>query len=182
MIDLLLVILQLILTGGVMKTVNYNTENAVFQFAQSDVLDHLISLVTEANLPEVDMIEKYISTSQQDPVTIPVAFEYFNVVALDLIKKNKSSVTCKLCDKTYQSSEIKPTVTGHGKHPINMDRVKEIQELKLKDIFRRKWIKAAIENFKDLFRKNKPHPGMFGGKGYECPKGHELISMITWRT
>jgi hypothetical protein len=33
-----------------------------------------------------------------------------------------------------------------------------------------------------LFARKQKLPGMFGGKGYECPEGHELIAMVTWRT
>jgi len=35
---------------------------------------------------------------------------------------------------------------------------------------------------KKVFGKKQKLPGMLGGRGYECPKGHNLISMITWRT
>jgi hypothetical protein len=23
---------------------------------------------------------------------------------------------------------------------------------------------------------------LFGGRGYQCPEGHELIALVTWRT
>ena len=47
-----------------MQTVIYNTESGTFQFAKSDVLDHLKILITEINPPEADIIEKYILTSE----------------------------------------------------------------------------------------------------------------------
>jgi hypothetical protein len=36
---------------------------------------------------------------------------------------------------------------------------------------------------RNLFRRGKRrNPSMVGGQAFECPEGHTLISMITWRT
>ena len=106
-----------------------------------------------------------------------------SAIALDLISDKKGAVTCKICNRTYQPEDLKSITVGHGKAPVNENLIREIQELKFRDVFRKKWISAAVNNLKSLLRKKQKIPGMFGGKGYECPgEGHELISIITWLT
>jgi len=165
-----------------MKTVTYNTENGIFEFPISDVLERLQYHKTEMNSYAAEVIERYILELYIYPTIIPNKYEYFVNIALELIEEGKGLVTCKVCDKTYQANNLESITIGQGKSPIDKDQLREIQELKLRDLFRRKWIRVAIDNFKDLFRKNQPQPGMFGGKGFVCPSGHMLISQITWLT
>lgn len=148
--------------GGSMKSVIFINENSSFKFILLDVIELLKFHHTESDVPEADSILKYLSKNNEDPVIIPGNYNYFGFIALDLIESGKGSVTCKMCNKTYPAGQLKPITVGHGKSPFDVK-------------FSRKW------RVKNLFRRPKL-PGMFGGKGYECPQGHELIAMITWRT
>ena len=142
-----------------MKSVTFIYKNSSFKFILLDVLEYLKSSKTESNAPEADSILKYLSKTNEDPVTIPSNYNYFGFIALEL---GKGSATCNLCNRTYPAGQLEPITVGHGKSPF---------DVKLSW----KW------RFKNLISKPKL-PGMFGGKGYECPEGHELIAMITWRT
>ena len=106
---------------------------------------------------------KVISTASGETILIPNEHGYFGYVALDLIDAGKGSVTCKACNKIYKADELKPITVGHGRSPFDVNLKK----------------KGGI---KILFTKKQKMPAMFGGNGYQCPEGHELISMITWRT
>ncbi|MBC8185255.1 hypothetical protein H8E88_29530 [candidate division KSB1 bacterium] len=165
-----------------MRTVIYKTENGIFEFNLPDVKDCLNRIIFEYDIEEASIILNFISSSSGKTITIPEKYDYFGFITLDLINNAKGSVMCKICKKIYQAGELNPNTIGHGKSPIDEEQLREIQELILKDLFRKKWIKAAIDNFKDLFRTKQPQPGMFGGKGFVCPQNHELIAMITWLT
>jgi hypothetical protein len=84
-------------------------------------------------------------------------------VLLDLIAAGKGSVICKVCGKKYQATELKETAIGFGRNPFDVN-IKQ---------------RGSVRN---LFRRKQKLPAMFGGKGYECPKGHELLALVTWRT
>ena len=81
---------------------------------------------------------------------------------LDLIAAGRGSVTCKLCNKQYRSDQLQPITIGAGKIPFDFNTGKK-------------------RGIKSLFSKKK-QPALFGGQGFKCPDGHELISAITWRT
>lgn len=85
----------------------------------------------------------------------------FNIV-LDLIAAGRGSVTCKLCNKQYRSDQLQPITIGTGKSPFDINTGKK-------------------RKIKSLLRKKK-QPALFGGQGYKCPEGHELIAAITWKT
>jgi len=93
-------------------------------------------------------------------MTIPEEEDYFGYISLDLIREEKGSVKCKICNKAYQPHDLKPTILGHGESPfkINVEQKKGV---------------------KGIFRGKRRQRGMFGGKGYECPENHELIAMVT---
>ena len=94
-------------------------------------------------------------------IVIPADHRYFGYVALDIIERGKGSITCKACSKTYKADQLKAVKVGHGKSPIGINQKQ----------------KGGTRLFG-----NKKNPSLFGGKGYECPAGHMLISMETWRT
>ena len=146
-----------------MKTIIFKTENAVFEFSRKDVLEHLNLLATEHDGDEAVRLLKLISTASGLTILIPTEHDHFGYIALELIAAEKGSVTCTACGKTYKAGQIKPITVGHGRSPFDVNLKK----------------KGGI---KSLFRKKPKMPAMFGGKGYQCPKGHDLISMITWRT
>jgi hypothetical protein len=92
---------------------------------------------------------------------IKVKSDYFGYIVLDLIKAGKGHVYCNVCKEMYDSNQLTSRPLGFGKSPF---------EFNLKE-------KGGI--IKKLFGKKKRITGR-GGEAYDCPKGHELISMITW--
>ena len=144
-----------------MNTVIFNTENTAFKFDQKEVKERLICKHSEYAPDEVSQLLKLISTDGDETNLNPDDHRYFEYVALDLISEGMGTVTCKICDKTYDPDQLKEFAVGHGKSPLNINQQQ----------------KGGIR----LFEKRK-NPSMFGGKGYKCPEGHKLISMETWRT
>jgi hypothetical protein len=151
------------LIGDPMRTVIFKTENAVFQFDRKDVEVHLGILATEYGVDEADAILKRIAIPSDKPILIETEHDYFGRIALDLIDAGKGSVTCEVCGRSYKPNQLKLIKIGHGVNPFEVNMLKR-------------------GGIKSLFKKKRKQPAMFGGKGYECPAGHELISMITWRT
>jgi len=146
-----------------MRTILFKTENAVFEFSRKDVKEHLIILTAENSADEAVWLLELISTASGETILIPNEHDYFGYVALELIDAEKGSVTCVACGKIYNTNELKPITVGHGRSPFDVN-------LKNKG------------GAKSLFRRKQKLPAMFGGKGNQCPEGHELIAMITWRT
>jgi hypothetical protein len=142
-----------------MKEVIYKTDNATFSFSSTDVTQS----ITQSNnkTEHLNKLLHLITSSPSDSITIPKEYTDFAYIALDLIEKGKGSVTCKICNKTYHPDQLKLTVAGHGTSPFNLKE------------------KGGI---KKILKKGQRLPGLFGGHGFTCPKGHELISLITWRT
>ena len=145
-----------------MSKITYQTDEAIFEFDLPSAIDKLEHYATEHNVDEARELIDFIAESSDDPITIPEKYD-FSYVALDLLDQKNGSIICKICNKTYQPNQLKPTIVGHGKSPFSINS-KE---------------KGGI---KKLFGSKQKPPGMSGGRGYECPKGHNLISMITWRT
>ena len=139
----------------------YETETATFSFEFDDITKILNR--SKNRTQERDDLLSFLSSITEDPIKIPEECDYFSSIALDLVNEGKGSVTCKPCGKTYQSDQLKPITVGHGKTPFSVNSK----------------MKGGI---KYLFRKRPRLPGMFGGKGYACPEGHRLITLITWRT
>ena len=104
-----------------------------------------------------------ISDKSNETIVIPEEPVYFDYIALDLIAAGKGSVLCKACNKTYVARLLKPIKLGYGGSPLDIKREK----------------KGVI---KRLFTKRRRPPTMFAGKSFECPAGHNLISVITWKT
>jgi len=144
-----------------MNTVIFNTENAVFTFTKKEVKERLIVPESEYNPDEVSQLLKLISIGGDETILYPDDHSYFGYVVLDIISEGMGTVTCKICGKTYDADQLKEFAVGHGKSPLDINPEQ-------KGGFR-------------LFKKTK-NPSMFGGKGYKCPVGHELIVMETWRT
>ena len=144
-----------------MKTVIFNTENAAFIIDQKEVRDQLIGKITEYAPDEVSQLLELISIENDETILNSDNHSYFGYVALDLISAGIGTATCKICEKIYAVGQLKEFAVGHGKSPLDINQEQ-------KGGFR-------------LFNKRKM-PSMFGGKGYECPEGHKLISMETWRT
>ena len=147
--------------GNAMDIVIYQTENAVFQFTPKEVKERLIGNQSEYDPNEVTQLLKLISTDSDETILSSIHHHYFGHVAVNLIGSGIGTATCKFCKKIYDANQLKEITFGHGKSPFNI-----YQEQK--------------GGFR-LFGKKKM-PSLFGGRGYECPEGHTLISMETWRT
>jgi hypothetical protein len=165
-----------------MENVSYKTDDGVFEFPKSDVLDRLKEHKTKFNSLEADMIAKYLSCINGHSNVVPSEYDYFTIIAVELIEKGKGSGICKKCDETYKASELKPIKVGHGRTPFEENEHGKNNGLKLRAIFSKNWIRVAVDNIKNPFRKRNSNPPMFGGKGYACPNDHELITLVTWRT
>lgn len=86
-------------------------------------------------------------------------------IVLILLDNGKGTVTCKTCNETYRPDQLKPIKIGRGKSPFEI--TDQSKGGILNNLFERKRIKRI---------------GTVGGRGYECPRGHELISVVIWRT
>ncbi len=165
-----------------MDKITYKTKNGIFEFSKSNVFERLEKHKTDFNSLEADTIEKYLSCRDCHPNVVPEEYDYFDIIALELIENEKGTVICKKCDETYKASELKPLKVGHGRIPPDDNTLRETDKLTLRGIFSRNLIRVAVDNIKNPFRKRNSNPPMFGGKGYACPNDHELISLVTWRT
>ena len=147
-----------------MKTVLYHTDRAIFKFDQTDVNDCLNFYTSQHKVEEATEILTVLNQSEDTEIHIPEDNPYFGFIVLDLLSQNKGSAFCKSCQKFYRSDQLKSVPIGHGSNPfsVNIDQ------------------KRCI--FKRFFRGKQKLPGIRGGKGYQCPQGHELISKITWMT
>jgi hypothetical protein len=143
-------------------TVVYETDKAVFSFTVDDVMDHLNRYETEYDEKEVTVLRDLLSSGTEDSITIPKDLRFFPFIALNLIKGSKGTVYCRTCGQTYESGQLKPVVVGHGETPLSVN-------VKGKGGLRR------------VFGKRQRLP-LFGGRGYVCQQGHELIGIVTWRT
>jgi hypothetical protein len=144
-----------------MSTVIFQTENALFKFALKEVKESLICKKTEYVPDEVTRLLELISTDSDETIFNTDAHSYFGFVALDFIGSGKGTAICKLCDKTYAAGQLKEFAIGHGKSPFD---IKQKQ-------------KGGIR----LLGKRK-NPSLFGGRKFNCPEGHTLISLETWKT
>ena len=147
-----------------MRIVMFENPNAIFDFELPDVIDRL-KYYSDQNLHEAtEILETIVSCPSP---AIKVERDYFGYIVLNLIKANKGHVYCKVCKEMYDSNQLTSRPLGFGKSPFSFNLKQE------GGIFRR-IIKAL--------GKRKRMMGMRGGEAYDCPKGHRLISMITWIT
>ena len=143
-----------------MNTIIFKTSNAVFKFNQKDVEAHLTPPATNNNIDEAAALLKLVKTTSGKFILSPDNHQYFEYVALDLIVSGKGSVTCRACEKIHPANQLNPITIGQGKSPFAIN----------------------VKTKGGIKRPHKKNPSMFGGKGYQCPEGHTLISVETWRT
>ena len=146
-----------------MNTVIFKNENAIFTFNQNEVKELIARKKSEYDLDEVAKLLEAISVDNIETIEIPEEPVYFDLIAVDLIAAGNGSVLCKTCNKTYVASQLKPIKVGFDGSFSEIKREK-------RGVFKR------------LFTKKRKPPTMSGGKGYECPAGHNLISVIDWKT
>ena len=146
-----------------MRAVIFKTPNAVFKFDQKEVKEIIRCNRSKYDLDEVANLHDLISTECNETIVIPEEPVFFDYIALDLIVAGHGSALCKTCNKTYLAGQLKLIQVGFGGSPLDFEREK-------------------IGVIKRLFSKKRKPPTMYGGKAYECPEGHNLISVIIWKT
>lgn len=145
-------------------SVIFKTPNAVFKFLiKKEVKELIVRKKSEYDEDEVAKLLELISDEKHESIVIPEEPVYFDSIALDLIGASHGSALCRTCNKTYQAGQLKSIKVGYGGSPFDIKREK----------------KGVI---KRLFTKKRKPPTMYGGKGYDCPEGHNLLSVIIWKT
>jgi len=147
-----------------MRTVVFETGNAIFYFELLDAIDQL-KQYSEKDVHEATELLRTISSSSSEVINIEL--DYFGYIVLNLLKEGKGSVLCKPCQKTYLPSQLRSIPVGFGRSPFEINLKEERGTLK--------------RITKKLFGKKEPKIiGMRGGEAYDCSEHHVLISMITW--
>lgn len=144
-----------------MREVYFETESAILRFYYDDVVERLPYYESTLGSTEATTLADFLSRSDQS-ITVPLEQYQLAYLALDLIEQGKGIVYCKACKRYYEAKELKRVVVGHGESPLSID-------VKGRGLWKR------------VFGKKQRLP-LFGGKGYQCPEGHELIGLVTWRT
>ncbi|MFH1243307.1 MAG: hypothetical protein V1689_13220 [Pseudomonadota bacterium] len=145
-----------------MAKVSYETGEALFEFDLIRVTESLEYLAFEQRADEAFDLLDLLSSDRLDFMKIPEEKHYFEYIVLDLLNRKEGSVKCKQCDTTYSPDELKQVISGHGKEQFSADS-------------------EGKRGIKALFGKRRKPSGVFRGLGLQCPEGHELISMTSWR-
>ena len=146
-----------------MARVLFNTGSALLEFDREEVMEKISSFKERHRVATAAYLRELVSSTSEEPTIISPDMTNFRVLALELLGDGIGKVTCRACGKSYDARDLKRIKVGHGETPFSVG------------LERRGWIKR-------LFTKRLKLPGMLGGKGFACPQGHELISLITWRT
>jgi len=145
-------------------TVTFKTDDETsFRFDRKTVIQLLENRKSSYNIQELDTLIKVIANQPDQTIISSAENPYFAFIALELINSTEGSVVCKNCGKQYRFNQLEAFTVGPD-------------EATFKDV------KGKIGQFKNLFRKKKKLPGMYGGKGYKCPRGHTLLYLVTWRS
>jgi hypothetical protein len=144
-----------------MRDVYFETDNAIFRFYYDDVVERPLYYESTLGTTEVTIPRDFFSQSRRS-IKVPREQHRFAYLALDLIEKGKGVVYCKACKRYYEAKKLKRVAVGHGESPFSVS------------VKGREWLR-------NLFKKKQRLP-LYGGKGYRCPEGHELIAVVTWRT
>jgi len=137
------------------------TEDATFQFDRKSVMECLEHRKISYEINELDTLIDVILSQPDQTILSSAEHQYFGFIALDLINTSEGSVTCKNCGKQYRFNQLEAFTVGPDDATFKAVREKK-------------------GGFKNLFRKRARPPGIYGGKGYKCPRGHILIYMQTW--
>jgi hypothetical protein len=114
-----------------MNSIHFDTKNAQFQFNRKDVEARLEILKAEYAFDEAETILKRISIPKYESKLIQMEHEYFGYLVLELIGVGKGSITCKSCNKTYKTTQLRSIAVGHGYSPfdVNPEAKKGIKSL-----------------------------------------------------
>ena len=145
-------------TKGVLKMkIFYENDTCVFELDKERILDRLRHYAQEHNVQNAKEILSLLERFSNSIHLTSEEHQYIEYIVLESIEEGEVSALCKVCQKAYHAEELVPFELGYGKSPFS-------GKTRLQDIFSRK----------------PKMPKTFGGKGYKCPRGHELISRIIW--
>jgi len=144
-----------------MRKVYFETENAILRFDYDDVVEKLPYYESVIGTVEATALRDLLA-SPDHSINVPREQYRFAYFALDLIEEGKGAVYCKACRRYYEAKDLKRVAVGHGESPFSVN-------------VRGRGLRGK------LFGRKKKLPA-FGGTGYACSEGHELISVVTWRT
>ena len=144
-----------------MKEVYFETENAIFRFYYDDVVERPPYYESTFGAAEATTLRDLLYHSDHT-IKIPTEQYRFAYFALDLIEHSNGVVYSMACKRYYEAKELKRVVVGHGENPFEVN------------VRARGWLRT-------LFGKKQRSP-FFGGRGYQCLEGHEVIRLVTWRT
>jgi hypothetical protein len=146
-----------------MSVVIFKTVNAVFEFAQKEVIEIILCNRSKYDLDQVANLQDLISTECIETIVIPEEPAYFDRIALDLISAGYGFALCRTCNKRYSAKQLKSRKVGGDGNPLYIKREK----------------KGVI---KSLFTKKRKPPEIFGFAGYTCPADHQLLTVMTFKT
>ena len=140
----------------------YETETSIFKFALNDVKRILETYIKEYQIDDYSNVLTELTSSNDDPIISLKDIDSFHHVIMDLIKQDKGRITCKPCKITYTPHDLQEHPLGLGKLPISPTP------------------KISLSLFKNKYKRKPKMTTGFGGIIFLCPKGHELISIVTW--
>ena len=144
------------------RSVMYESCDAIFTFEIGDAISHLKPYVEQGVREANELMETISATISPTPI-VKVTADYFGFIVLNLIKAGKGEAYCKTCKEIYYPGQLVSKPLGFGRTPFSIDIKFKQEGGFIKRIFGRKRLICGR-----------------GGTAYECPKGHELISAITW--
>lgn len=147
-----------------MPKIVFETDQAIFRFDARLVIYHLQHLCRAYDQTELQRFIDELSTDKAPEIKVQSSQSWFFPMAIDLLQQGKGQVLCKPCVRAYEPGSLSLFPIGFGKSPFDVTGV------------------PHVSFFKRLFRRKRRIPGMFGGKGFRCPAGHDLISVTTWIT
>jgi hypothetical protein len=146
-----------------MSKIIFETDDAIFDFDRKLAVDCLKQRQTSLEIEELDNLIDVLSSQPDQSILTPAEHQYFGFIAIQLIKFGEGSAYCKNCEKKYGTNQLEEFTVGPDEATFRAATAKN-------------------EGLKNIFRKRPRPPGMYGGKGYKCPRGHILIYMQTWTT
>jgi hypothetical protein len=147
-----------------MSQIVFETGQAAFQFDAQLAIDHFQHLSRDHNRQDLQRCIDELSSNKAEEIKVQPSPSWFSFVAVELIEQGKGQVFCKPCGRAYEPGSLSLFPIGFGKSPFDVTGV------------------PHVSFFKRLFQLKRRMPGMFGGKGFRCPAGHELITVTTWIT
>ena len=154
-----------------MTNIRYKNEEAVMKFEYDDVISQLKLKVAEYNVEDDAKLLKWLNKQSKRKEVIEIGDNQeitsrFCYLICNLIDSKKGGIFCKICKEMYKPDQISKESTSPFDRGISSKTIRKLRKFHKKE-----------------FGSNGPIniPGS-GGKTYECPKEHILISVITWIT